>query len=104
MTESYEGKLQLMELKTKLDDHSAQQAIDMNELKATTLRIESKLDIKSDRDEVAKVAAAVEHKADKEDVKDIAVRLWWLIGILFVSGLGLGVWMIEEAIRGRFRV
>lgn len=104
MPETIEGRLELTKLTQKLDDHIATQALDMSELKATTTRIEAKLDIKTDKSETSKIAAEITGKADKSDVNEVATRLWWLIGVLFVAGTGIIVWLIEESIKGRFKI
>lgn len=73
MPETFEGKMQLVELKTKLDDHIATQNSDMNELKATTIRIETKLDV----------------KADKSEVKRLDDRFWGVVIALIILLAGI---------------
>lgn len=104
MPETYEGKIQMAKLQQQLSDHEATQRIDMAEIKGGVNQIINKLDIKAGKDEVEKVAQAIELKADKADVNSLSSRLWWLIGVLFLAGTTLIIWLIEESIKGRFKI
>jgi hypothetical protein len=68
-----------VKLEQKLDDHIVSQASDMSEIKTGITRIETKLDVKADKDELAKVITATNAKADRDEF------LYWRN--LLVSGI-----------------
>ena len=95
MPESYEGKLQMAKIQQKLDDHISTQASDMSDLKTTMTRIETKLDIKANKDDIEKVNDAIVCKADREevnslkdDIKQLRSNQWGLILSVIVLLIG----------------
>lgn len=79
----------LIMISTKLDDHIAAQASDMSEIKAGITRIDTKLDLKVSKDEIDKVAIAVESKADKEQLNTLDNRFWAIVLAIIVTFIGL---------------
>jgi len=89
MPESNEGRIQMAKIEQKLDDHIQVQNTDMNEIKGGITRIETKLDIKADRDAVEKVALNIDKKADKEQLDKLDGKFWAVIMAIIVSFIGL---------------
>lgn len=86
MPDTIEGRLELTKLTQKLDDHIAMQTVDMNEIKATTTRIEAKLDVKANRDDIKDIANEVNKKADRDEF------LYWRN--LLVSGIIVSILLL----------
>jgi len=89
MPETNEGRIQMAKIEQKLDDHIQVQNTDMNEIKGGITRIETKLDIKADRDAVEKVAQNIDKKADKEQLDKLDGKFWAVIMAIIVSFIGL---------------
>lgn len=79
MPETPEGKIQMAKIEQKLDDHIATQSIDMNEIKSTVARIEGKLDIKANNNDVERLGNEIRGKTDNNEF------LYWRN--LLVSGI-----------------
>ena len=95
MPETNEGKIQMAKLTQKLDDHVSQQNSDMSELKSGIVRIETKLDVKADKDEIDKVTLAIESKADKKQLDTLDNRFWAIVMAIVVAFIGLIVTAIQ---------
>lgn len=91
MPETNEGKIQMAKIEQKLDDHITTQNIDMNEIKGGITRIETKLDIKANKDEVDKISNALQAKADKKQLDTLDSRFWAIVMAIIVAFLGLVV-------------
>ena len=66
---------EIIMLKQQMKDHIDVQACDMAEIKATTIRIETKLDAKVDKDDMEKLNQSMIRKADKDEVISVAKAL-----------------------------
>ena len=69
----------LVSINQKLDDHIAQQCVDMNDIKTTMVRVETKLDVvtqgKADKAEIDRLAQVTSSKANTEDIKEIGKQV-----------------------------
>ena len=95
MPETYEGKIQMAKIEQQLIDHVQTQNVDMSEIKNGITRIETKLDVKAGRDEVEKIALALESKADKKQLDSLDSKFWAIVMAIIVAFLGLVVTAIK---------
>lgn len=102
MSDTPEIKIQMAKIEQKLDDHVSTQSIDMAELKTVTARIEAKLDIKANKDEVEKVIGLATFKADKveiadvkDDIRQIRNNLWGLLVGVILALLSAVITLIK---------
>ena len=93
--ETNEGKIQMAKIEQKLDDHISSQTCDMTEIKTGITRIETKLDVKADKDSVEKVASTLVTKADKEQLNRLDNRFWAIVMAIIVAFIGLVVTAIQ---------
>jgi len=90
-----DGRERLVKIETKLDDHISAQACDMSEIKTGITRIETKLDIKADKDEIDRIAVAVHSKADKKQLDTLDNRFWAIVMAIVVALIGLIVTAVK---------
>lgn len=105
MPNTPDGRIIMAKLDQKLTDHAQTQAVDMNDLKTTMSRIEAKLDIKANKDDVDKLASMAQSKADRDEVNNLRTDLqqmrqnqWGIIVAVLLALIGAFIGLIRDGI------